>query len=187
MPPILSCGKCEVPLPAEAVGGNFIHCPDCQTWIKVVAFPALLGEAKKGSFGERVLVEGESTCFYHSEKKAAVVCEGCGRFLCSLCDIDLNGEHLCSSCLEAGKGKGSLDVDSQRTLYEDIALGLALIGLFIGPFGVIPAVVALFMSIRYWRKPEKIGAWGKTKKVLAIVASLIVMGLWASLLMALSA
>lgn len=184
MAAILSCSQCEAPLPVAVLGGLLDQCPSCRRWLKVVAFPALLRDAKKGSFGERAMVEGDSTCFFHSDKKATVVCEGCGRFLCSLCDIEMDGEHVCSACLEAGRGKIGEKIIAERVLYEDMAWGLALLGLLIGPPGVIPAVGAIFVSLRHWRKPQKFGARGKTKKVGAIVLSLGVIGLWGTLITA---
>ena len=34
-----------------------------------------------------------------------LACDNCGRFLCSLCDVDIGAGHQCPACLESGKRK----------------------------------------------------------------------------------
>ena len=94
---------------------------------------------------------GESACFYHEGKKAVTVCESCGRFLCALCDCELNGQHLCPACLETGKKKGSIEqLANSRMLYGRQALMMALLPLFLTGLG------ALYLAIRYWKAPESL-------------------------------
>ena len=91
-------------------------------------FPCAVPAATRGRRGEAVMVEGESSCFYHPQKKAVVPCQGCGRFLCALCDCGLHGEHFCPACLEVGRQKGRITrLESQRTLYDAIALAVAVL------------------------------------------------------------
>jgi hypothetical protein len=90
-------------------------------------FRAFFQPVPRGRDGDPVLIEGEASCFYHPQKKAAVPCEACGRFLCALCDCELHGKHFCPACLETGKQKGKIQkLESQRTLYDNIALALAV-------------------------------------------------------------
>ena len=71
-----------------------------------------------------MLVDGEASCFYHPAKKAVLPCESCGRFLCAVCDVEMNGQHLCPACLASGKKKGRLkQLENRRTLYDSLALG----------------------------------------------------------------
>src|SRR5512135_125658 len=103
------CHECRSPLPDTALNtGSLVPCPSCGTRQQTELFPAFFRAAPVGSAGETIVVEGEAGCFYHPEKKAVVPCAECGRFLCALCDLELNGRHLCPGCLESGQRKGRL-------------------------------------------------------------------------------
>src|SRR5580698_3579478 len=128
MSPLISCPNCQ----AGLTDGNFNHpglspCPVCGAQLQVEVFPAMFRKTNPGQSAQPVMVEGESSCFFHPQKKAVVPCAGCGRFLCALCDCDFGGEHFCPACLEAGKSKGKIKAfDNRRTCYDGIALALAL-------------------------------------------------------------
>src|SRR5438093_9185003 len=95
------CPKCGVALIAGGFNQPVLFpCTGCESLLQVEVFPAFFRRNTPGESGEIVLVEGESTCFYHAGKKAVLPCHGCGRFLCALCDCELNGEHFCPACLE---------------------------------------------------------------------------------------
>ena len=87
----IACPKCRAVL-----GPEFFNqpawgtCPSCEAKLRVEIFPALFREEKIVA-GEAIQAPGEASCFYHPEKKAAVVCDACGRFLCSLCEVDFDG------------------------------------------------------------------------------------------------
>jgi hypothetical protein len=146
----------------------------------VEIFPALFRHFALGSAGEVLVVENEASCFYHPQKKAVRPCEGCGRFLCALCDCELHGEHFCPACLESGKRKGKIKkLENERTLYDNIALGLALYPLLFFYLTIITAPMSLFVAIRYWNAPRSIVHPTRIRLVLAIIlASLQVAG-WA--------
>jgi hypothetical protein len=119
------------------------------------------------------LVEGEASCFYHPEKKAAVPCQACGRFLCGLCDCELQGKHFCPGCLETGREKGKMqNLQNQRTLYGNIALALAVwpVVLVFGVyFTIFTAPMALYVAIRYWNAPLSLVGRTRARHVIAIV------------------
>src|SRR5580692_11490656 len=105
---------------------DFVPCPACGVPLLTEIFPALFRKINTGQSAETIMVEGESSCFYHPQKKAVLPCDGCGRFLCALCDCALNGQHFCPSCLEAGKTKGKIkSLEQSRIRYYSIALSLA--------------------------------------------------------------
>jgi len=154
---VLTCGACDAPIPVEAVNSaSEVTCRECGTQVEAVAFPALFQDVKPGSSGERVLFDDESSCFYHPKKRAVVPCDNCGRFLCALCDVELNDRHLCPSCIDAGKTKGKMEqLENQRMRYDRVALVLALLP-FIPPvtyFVMFVAPAALFVVVRHWRTP----------------------------------
>src|SRR5208283_5002530 len=105
--------------------------------------------------GEPLLVEGQSSCFYHPAKKASIVCDGCGRFLCGLCDLDLNGRHVCPVCLEAGRKKSKFkDLENTRVLWDQLALAAAIVPpLLCGWPMAVGAPMALYLVLRYRKAP----------------------------------
>ena len=175
----ITCTKCAAPLPVEQLNSpDFVSCPVCNRLLQVEVFPALLRGPVLGQAGERLGAENESACFYHSHKRAVIPCEACGRFLCALCDCELNGQHLCPVCLESGKKKGRLkSLQNHRTLYDNLALALAIFPLLIFYFTLITAPMALFLSIWHWKTPSSIIPRTKVRFVIAIIlASLQIVG-----------
>src|SRR3989442_5576597 len=170
-PALLSCTKCRTPLP----GGWFNQaelkpCRACAAPLQVEVFPALFRRLSRGRDGEALMVEGEASCFYHPQKKAALPCQGCGRFLCALCDCELNGQHFCPACLEVGRKKGKIkSLENQRTLYDSIALSLAIAPMLVFYFTFITAPAALYFAIRYWNAPRSIVHRTQVSLVLAII------------------
>jgi len=177
---LVQCPKCQ----AWLLDGVFNQpelspCPACGVPLRVEVFPALFRRFNPGQSGETIMVEGESSCFYHPQKKAVLPCQGCGRFLCALCDCELNGQHFCPACLETGKTKGKIkSLEDQRTLYDGIALSLAVYPMLIFYFTIVTAPVALFVAIRYWNAPRSIVHRTKIRCVAAIVLALMQMAGW---------
>lgn len=164
---------------------DFAPCPACGAPLRVEVFPAMFRKIGAGRSGETVMVEGEASCFYHPQKKTVLPCDACGRFLCALCDCALDGRHLCPTCLEAGKTKGKIkSLDNQRTLYDSIALALAVypVALILGIyFTLITAPMALFVAIRYWNAPRSIVRPSRIRYIAAIIVALLQIGGWTTL------
>lgn len=180
---VAACTKCNY-----ALSENFFNtltmkeCPSCGVPLRVDVFPSLFKPLPAGRPGDTLVIDNESSCFYHPQKKAVIPCDNCGRFLCALCDIELNGQHLCPTCLEAGKKKGALkSLENHRVLYDSSALRLALYPILIWWLTLITAPVALFLAIRYWKAPSSIMPRTKIRFILAIVfASVQIVG-WGTL------
>ena len=134
-----------------------VTCPTCATPLRVRVYPALWRELPRGSSGERITVEGQAACFYHPNKTAHVPCDGCGRFVCALCDVELHGQHLCPACIESGRRKGSLTtLENKRVLWDNIALTMAVAPLLLWPLTFISAPAAIILAFYGWRKPRSI-------------------------------
>jgi hypothetical protein len=147
-----------------------VHCPSCGVLVQVDVFPALFREPLSGTSGETLLVDGEAGCFYHPKKKAVVSCSACGRFLCALCDVEFNDQHLCTSCLETGKKKHKIkNTENHRTLYDSIVLTLAVVPMLIIWPSIITAPVVIFMAIRYWNAPTSIIPRTKARLIVALI------------------
>jgi hypothetical protein len=176
---LLLCPRCKTALTESVLNQpNLTPCPACAAPLQVEIFPAIFRETAAGRDGEAVVVETESTCFYHPQKKAVLPCEGCGRFLCALCDCELHGQHFCPNCLEVGRKKRKIkSLENERTLYDSIALALAVFPMLIFYLTFITAPAALYISFRYWNAPRSIVHRGKARLVLAIIfASLQIIG-----------
>lgn len=174
------CTQCN----AELTGGGFNQfqlrpCPACHAELQIEIFPAWFRSPAAGQAGETVLVEGESTCFYHPNKRAVRPCDGCGRFLCALCDCELQGQHFCPTCLEVGRTKGRITkLENRRTLYDSIALALAVWPLLIFYFTVVTAPMALYVAVRYWNAPRSVVHRTKVRYVLAILLASLQIAAW---------
>jgi hypothetical protein len=177
---LVQCPKCQ----AWLLDGVFNQtelspCPACGVPLQVEVFPALFRRINPGQSGETIMVEGESSCFYHPQKKAVRPCQGCGRFLCALCDCELNGQHFCPACLEAGKTKGKIkSLENQRTLYDGIALSLAIYPMLIFYFTLVTAPIALFVAIRYWNAPRSLVRRTKIRYITAIILASMQIAGW---------
>lgn len=185
----LACPQCRVRFDEAFFNRpDFTSCPGCGAPIKAEVFPAFFQPPAVGQSGENILVEGESSCFYHPQKKAVIPCESCGRFLCALCDVEMKGQHLCPACVETGKKKGKLKhLQDQRVLYDDIALWLTILPMVFFPFlafTALTAPMALYVSIRHWNAPTSLIPRTKLRFVIAtVLASLQILG-WAAVIIA---
>ena len=152
------CSSCSTLIPFELFNTEKPEeCNYCHRQTYAFAFPALIRPPEQAKSGEQILVEGDASCFFHPQKKAEISCEYCGRFLCSLCDIEFGGQHLCAACIESGKKKKTLKtLEDRRVLYDDLALALAIIPMILFYVVIITAPIAIFMSIRHWNSPSSI-------------------------------
>jgi hypothetical protein len=177
---LIACTRCRAPLPPALYNMPDLRtCPACRALVKAHVFPAALRPPGSGATGDAVLVEGEASCFYHPAKKALLPCESCGRFLCAVCDVELNGAHLCAACVESGKKKGRLKgLDNRRTLYDSLALGIAAYPIILVWPTIIGAPIALYIAIRYWNAPSSVVPRTKWRAVLAIIIALTEIAVW---------
>ena len=181
----LACPNCQGDLPRELWNLDYeSYCPRCRAPLSVVTFPAIARPAVAAA-PELVAEGAEASCFYHAGKRAVVACDQCGRFLCSLCQVELSGQNWCPYCIELRRTEGKMvNLERRRTLYDNIALVLATLpALMIWP-SLISAPMSLFVSIRYWRAPSSIVPRTKVRFIIAILLSLLEIGGWVFLVIA---
>lgn len=176
-PDELSCPYCRRPLPPDHFNTQQTEsCPACGSRVQTVVFPAFYRQTAPAGNAEPLLADSDAGCFYHPAKKAAVVCDACGRFLCALCNIDFAGRHLCPACLEQGGVKTeTAALDNTRTLYDSMALMLALLSLVICYLGALTAPAALFLAIYHWKTPSSLLHRTKARHIAAILLSLLIL------------
>lgn len=150
----ICCGACSWPVPVEAWNREEgVRCPVCGEKIQTVVFPAI--ERKRtGAQPEAVITETEASCFYHPASRAVIPCDECGRFLCSLCAIEIDARHLCPVCFQSGLASNKLEAaETRRTMYDSVALALATFPALLFWPAIVTAPAALFVIVRRWRAP----------------------------------
>lgn len=146
---------------------------------RVEVFPALWRPVTAGRVGERLLIEGEASCFYHPERKAEVPCSECGRFLCALCDVPLNDRHLCPGCLDSGTRKGRLlELEQRRFRYDTLALALAVIPMLLWFMSFATAPAAIGLAVYGARQPRSLVARYWPRAVVAILLGMFTLVGW---------
>ena len=177
---VVACPHCQGSLPGILCNtGAPVDCPACDSPIQVEVFPAFFKPAAAGQSGETILEEGVSSCFYHEQKKAVVHCAACGRFLCALCDLDFNGRHLCSACLQSGQKNRDLpELENQRTVYDRAALSMALLPLLIWPLTLITGPIAVVLATISFFRPLSLVSRTRIRAWLAMVFGLLEVAGW---------
>jgi hypothetical protein len=150
-------------------------CPACRKPLEVIPFPALGRPSVAGAVAEAAVSPDDATCFFHASKRAVVPCDGCGRFLCALCDLPIHGIHLCPPCLEAGRQKRTVaSMQRSRTRWDLVATSLAILCLLCGVVSPIAALSNIAITVVTWRKPQSRVASSRTALLVATTFSILV-------------
>jgi hypothetical protein len=173
----IACAFCSLPVPREFWNREEgVRCRGCGFTVRVSVFPAV-DTLVAGVAPSALEAETEASCFYHPQSRAAQVCEECGRFLCALCDLEVDGRHICPRCFETGVNTHKIETaEPRRMLYDNMALALATL-----PFLLIwPALIAapwsLFIVIRRWNAPMSVVPRTKFRFILAALFALAELG-----------
>lgn len=174
---MIRCIKCSAPVDTGEMNTHqFEICSGCGAQARVDVYPAALNTGPKQDSNELAIADDEAGCFYHPQKKAVVHCSSCGRFLCSLCDVEMDGAHICFTCMESGKKKNTLkNLENNRTLYDSITIRVACIPLtgILWFMVFFTAPIALFMVFWFWNAPSSIIPRTKIRMVFAFILSVI--------------
>jgi hypothetical protein len=165
-----------MPLPEwELASGEVSNCPDCGTQHQVRIFPAAVRAAPSTS--TESAAEGDAACFDHPVSRAVASCARCGRFVCQLCVVETMGNSYCPSCVAAGVSTATgRPVAPSRVAYDSIALTAAVGPLLVFPITLLTGPVAIFLALRYWRRPLPLMHSNRWRFVVAIVVSAIEFG-----------
>ena len=183
-PAPLTCPKCRSDLGEEtAQPGVTMSCPSCSRPVETLVFPAYHRPASVANPVEAVVAEEDAGCFYHPQSRARQVCDICGRFLCGLCDVELQERHVCPGCVGSKRGKSHIShLDGDRLLYGGMALLIAVVpAVVLWPVTVITGPLAVFVAIYGWNKPQSLTGARRFSFVLAIIiglAEIILCGLF---------
>ncbi len=185
--PQISCPRCAtLIIPPPATGLRILPCPSCGSPLEAWFFPALFHRAPVSGQPEPA-TEGEATCYNHVTRKAVLLCESCGRFLCALCDLETNHRHYCPSCFEARQSAGKLSqLPTELRRYDRIALGLSVFSVFLCCWpSILTAPAVIFVAIRYWNAPGSESSGARFGMIASVVLSLLQLAWWALMIFSL--
>jgi len=183
----LTCPKCRSALHESLPHlGDPRPCPYCKKPLEGLVFTAFHRPIAEGKAAEAILTVEEAACFYHPQSRAVVPCDVCGRFLCSLCNIEMHGQHVCPPCLNSGRKKQQIsNVDGDRVLWGGIAFLTALVPMITLYFiTFITGPLAVFIALYGWRKPRSLVGTGNVRFYFAILLGLIQTAVWVWILIA---
>ena len=86
-------------------------------------------------------------CYYHPNRQATSQCDSCGDMLCPICQMEFEGQHLCSTCLHDAR-RGSLGSDGSLCALSLLAIVIAgpVLGVLSIPVLVIGIIEAGTLS-----------------------------------------
>jgi hypothetical protein len=174
---LAACAACSSPVPREFWNREEgVRCQGCGQTVRLFAFPAV-DRNLAGTAPELLHGETEASCFYHPQSRAAIVCAECGRFLCALCDLEVEGRHICPRCFESGVNEHKIQTaEPRRVMYDNMALALAILpALLIWP-AVIGAPWALVIVFTRWNKPASVVPRTKFRFILAALFAIAELG-----------
>lgn len=152
---MVNCLKCGEKFKLPQINtGKEEQCALCGVSARVDVYPALSKKPSVQSRSEFLEADDKAGCFFHPQKKAVVTCSSCGRFLCGLCDIEMDGKHLCPKCLDtAASNDKDVSLAHRLMLYDNIALFLSLVLLMFSFMAFITVPIIFYIIIRYWKTP----------------------------------
>lgn len=168
----IRCPKCMTAL-SPAYLAELAPCPVCRAKVQVFVFPAWFKTAASAPMAQQVLSEGESSCFYHKSKQAVVPCDACGRFLCALCDCEVQAKHYCPGCVSVAKQKGRMvQFERSRTNHDSVALTMAVVSAMVGPLALALGPAAIVWALWFWNRPGSVLPRTKARSALAVLIGL---------------
>ncbi len=164
------CRKCGTLVPDNLLNSpQFAHCPSCGASLAVWIFPALF---RQEHLPNASILDDESSCYYHETNRAETFCDSCGRFLCHVCVLKINGRHICPACLETALSRKRIpQFESQFFAYDELALSLALVS-FVFPCFILAAPASLYYIFRYWNVPKSVLPKSRWREYVAIFLNL---------------
>ncbi|MBU1195555.1 MAG: hypothetical protein KKE62_18345 [Proteobacteria bacterium] len=186
---MITCEKCHTPVDINHINSNtFEPCTKCQVSLRTDIFPAAVRTEAADTRPQMRVVSDDAGCFYHPGKKAVVPCAACGRFLCALCDIDMNGRHICFACMESGQEKQTAQtLETHRFLHDGLAIRLSLfppLSGFFSFFSCVTAPFSVYYALRHWKSPGSITPRGrKWRFVLTLLFSSAQIAGWTAIIL----
>ncbi|PTX97280.1 hypothetical protein DB346_19940 [Verrucomicrobia bacterium LW23] len=166
------CFSCNSELPREALNtAEPVPCSHCTQPLQSYIFPAQF--RVDSVTASEAAVADDSTCFYHPDKRAAVCCDQCGRFICSLCDLEFEGRHVCPACMNNATEK------AVKSTLKNESFNCDWFALLLGAFGqcfcILTGPATCVLVVLYWNamSPYTSPAWYRTRMIIAMILGIL--------------
>ena len=186
----LTCPACGAALGPDGLDdAQEATCPSCHVGLRGQVFRAWWTPTSLGAPSFERAMDGEAVCFFHPANRAALPCDSCGRFLCTVCDMPVGSRHLCPVCLSKGLGKEKLpEIIPRRFLWSRTSLLLGvfpiLLAIFLWPVLFVTGGTAMIVALVGWKRPGSLvfgrQRWGA---IAGLVLGLIQVAGWVGIIM----
>lgn len=177
---MIACPNCRTIQSADTVNtGHMVPCQACHVLLRIDVFNAFLRRDEPQVAVQSAHAHGQAECFYHPGQLAVVPCAACGRLLCAVCQVELDGRSICMGCLQAGRDKQKITALQHRHMrYDEIALNLAFWPMLTIFLTLLAAPAAIYYAVRHWRTPSPVLPKGWFKSILALVLAGVQIAGW---------
>jgi hypothetical protein len=151
---VAPCPSCSGDVtPAETHTG-WQTCPYCEKRLQIRVWPVI-----RQNTNAATALSDQATCFFHPDKAFQACCQGCGRFVCALCDLELGAEHVCPTCFERGRADsaaqaGNAEWRYRDVLYDSIALTIGWAWILFWPVVVAAIPTVIILHVKYRKAPQ---------------------------------
>ena len=168
------CPSCSAALSADTDFSEWkpVSCPSCKSNIHVEVFPAIRMEPEKGIRAAQVTSD-EATCFRHPDHAAATICDGCGAYMCKLCELPVKDKKFCPDCFNRNPESAVKAERHNVFLYDDALLAGAILPLVTVWGACISAPIVLWFAITKYNQLKTPYHRSRWKFVLAIILSVL--------------
>lgn len=148
----LACPRCGQALPSvSGEAGIFVTCSACNT----PCLAMLRETVSVASAAPPPPAIAAATCFFHENNAAAQLCSICGRFLCSLCDVGLEEQHLCPTCFDQAQERFAIpSLRRDDRLYDTMAMTIGWAWLLFYPLWLLALPTVIYLTVAKWRAPR---------------------------------
>jgi hypothetical protein len=175
------CPRCKTPLAGIDLGldSGAGACGSCATALEFTLFPA--SRRTREVRRARESLEGDACCYFHPANHAAAICENCGRYVCSVCEVPSEDQRtLCPPCVSAGRKKVRHKAD-EIVVYDQLSLSAAVLPLIMWPVTLVTAPIALGLIVYGWGKPRSLVRRNRWRFFVAGFFALLQIGGWVAL------
>jgi hypothetical protein len=181
----LACPECGFELkPYFLESPDYRTCHVCGHETSALPYPACFAPDQVITQADLRREDDDASCFYHESKKAVQACSQCGRFVCALCAVQIGNDVLCPGCIVSGEKKPEAHtrvadrLERGRKLYDSLALAVAIVPALTVWLSIFGGPAALYIVIRYWKRPTSIVRRYQWRKWLALGLGLAETGGW---------
>lgn len=155
-----ACPRCGHPVELRELTDGPVSCPHCGGEFEARVFHPPTRHARVLQLAQSG-PEAAGACANHPRNAAVTTCDHCGIFICSLCEMNVDGGRYCPTCFERLAAEGTLQSARMRfRAYGSLAGLTALAGLFFSGFflGLPLGILSLYYVVRGFRTRRESGA-----------------------------